>query len=139
MDRLRRRELALKANGRWDEIDLLQYVADQLRTLDTMAYTDASLGGGEEVEEIARTEIANGAFAVVCRSRAGIYEVEQTLRRLHGDRLGVVVLQTRSSAYSLRQVDPTLPGRRFPLRFCRGWRIAFLPRIESRRVPGAPR
>ena len=46
---------------------------------------------------------------LVCRAAVGLYEVEQQLRRYHGDRLGMIVLQKEPREYSLRQVDPTLP------------------------------
>src|SRR5207248_1167745 len=62
-----------------------------------------------DVDQLARVEIANGSVAVVCRSKAGIYEVERQLRRLHGKRLGVIVLRTSASTYTLRLVNPYLP------------------------------
>jgi hypothetical protein len=46
---------------------------------------------------------------VACRAQVGIYEVEQQLRRFHGDRLGLIVLEKAPGEYALRQVDPTLP------------------------------
>jgi membrane protease YdiL (CAAX protease family) len=110
MDHVRARELALKQAGRWEEINLARFVADQLRALDAIYYRHEQFRGVDEVEELARTEISDRSIAVVCRSRSGIYEVERELRRLHGDRLGVIVLQTGRSAYSVRQVDPSLPG-----------------------------
>src|SRR5262249_31758534 len=45
-----------------------------------------------------------------CRSEVGIYEVERQLRRLHGRRLAVIVLQRGTSLYTLRQVDAYLPA-----------------------------
>jgi hypothetical protein len=42
----------------------------------------------------------------VCRADGGIYEVERELRRLHGARLGLVVLQKDAKSCSLRPVNP---------------------------------
>jgi hypothetical protein len=109
MDRIRERELILKARGRWNEVDLLAYTAERLRIVDGLIYAGKRFDGVTEVEELARTELTHDSIAVVCRSRAGIYEVEQQLRRLHGGRLGMIVLQKDPSTYSLRQVDPYLP------------------------------
>lgn len=110
MGTLRQQEIDIKARRRWRELDLLEYTAGVLHAIDALVYLPAQLERLEEVEELTRVEIANGAIAIVCRSRAGIYEVERQLRRLHGRRLGVVALQTDASTYSLRQVDPYLPA-----------------------------
>jgi len=110
MAALRQQEIDIKARRRWRELDLLEYTAAVLHAIDALVYPPAQLEGVEEVEELTRVEIANGAIAIVCRSRAGIYEVERQLRRFHGRRLGVVALQTDASTYSLRQVDPYLPA-----------------------------
>src|SRR5207244_2839517 len=110
IDELREPELALKRRGRWGESDLLGYTADRLRAIDRLVYSPTHFDDVTDVEQLARVEITNGSVAVVCRSKAGIYEVERQLRRLHGKRLGVIVLRTGSAAYPLRQVKPFLPG-----------------------------
>jgi hypothetical protein len=110
MQELRAKELALQAQGRWEEIDLLPFVASQLHAIDRLVYPAEELEGMAEIEELARREIARGSVAVVCRSKAGIYEVERQLRRVHGERLGLIALQKTPATYSLRQVDPALPG-----------------------------
>jgi hypothetical protein len=109
IDELRESELALKAQGRWQKCDLLEYTADRLRAIDRLVYPPAHFDDVTEVEEIARAEITEESFVIVCRSQAGIYEVQSQLRRLHGKRLGVIALQKNPSTYSLRQVDPYLP------------------------------
>jgi len=109
IDELREPELALKRRGRWGASDLLGYTADRLRAIDRLVYSPTHFDDVTDVEQLARVEIANGSVAVVCRSKAGIYEVEQQLRRLHGKRLGVIVLRTSASTYTLRQVNPYLP------------------------------
>lgn len=108
MASLLRRERALKADGSWDHLDPLQYVAAQLHAIDQMVYPPAEISGTLEIEELARSELLGGSLAVVCRARSGIYEVERELRRVHGERLGLVVLQKDPFTYSLRQVDPAL-------------------------------
>jgi hypothetical protein len=54
--------------------------------------------------------MVGGAVAVACRARVGIYDVERQLRRLHGPRLGLVVLRQRRDVFTLRQLDPSLPA-----------------------------
>jgi membrane protease YdiL (CAAX protease family) len=108
--RLREREVSIKARRRWRDLDLLDYTAEVLHAVDALVYPPAQLAGVEEVEELARVQIASGSIAVVCRSRTGIYEVERHLRRLHGRRLGVIALQKDEATYAIRQVDPYLPA-----------------------------
>jgi membrane protease YdiL (CAAX protease family) len=110
MNSLLERERKAKADGSWERGDLAAFVASQLRAIDRMVYPAAELENVAEVEELARTEIAAGSVAVVCKAKLGIYELERQLRRVHGDRLGMIVLQKDAKTYTLRQVDPTLPG-----------------------------
>jgi membrane protease YdiL (CAAX protease family) len=110
MDKLRRKELALQSGGIWQQTDLLQHVADLLRTIDADVYPDHYFHDLEEIEELASIPIADGSLAVACRSPVGIYETERQLRRFYGDRLGVIILQKSPSDYSLRQVDIELPA-----------------------------
>jgi hypothetical protein len=106
---LRKRELELKKDGRWQEIDFLDYTADILRSVDAMVYSSHHFEGTLDVEELARADVADRWLAVACKSDAGIYEVEHHLRRLHGDRLGIIILQKGAQAYTIRKVDPSLP------------------------------
>jgi hypothetical protein len=110
LERLRSNEVALKKNGKWHEIDFLEYTADVLRAIDGIIYSSHHFEGLLEVEELARVEIGENQLAVVCGGEAEIYEVERHLRRLHGKRLGVIILQKDSKTYTLRQVDAFLPG-----------------------------
>jgi hypothetical protein len=110
MQELRRRELAIKKQGRWRGADLLAFLADRLRAIDALVYPPGTFEDLLEIEELARTRIGGGSVAVACRASEGIYEVERQLRRVHGDRLGLIVLRTDASTYSIRQVDPELPA-----------------------------
>src|SRR2546427_10175467 len=71
-------------------------------------YTTLFRSGVVEVEELARAEIGDSKLAIVCRSEAGIFEVEPHLRRLHGKRLGGIILPKNPHFYTLRQVDTFL-------------------------------
>jgi hypothetical protein len=109
MERLLGREQALKSTGLWSRSDPLEYAVDRLGALDAQIYSPDQFEDVAEIEELARFELCEGSVGVVCRAAIGIYEVEQQLRRYHGDRLGLIVLQKEPREYSLRQVDPTLP------------------------------
>jgi hypothetical protein len=112
MDQLLRYERSVRSSGAWEEVDLAAFVARQLRAIDRMVYSAEVLDGQHTaIDELARAEIGGGSIAVVCRSELGVYEVEQELRRLHGDRLGIFALQKARGTYTLRQVDPCLPTR----------------------------
>jgi hypothetical protein len=106
---LRSEEIELKKDNRWGETDLLEFTVASLQRLDELAYTPHDFDEGLAVEELAREGILPQRIAVACRSEAGIYEVEEQLRDLHGDRLGLVILEKEPGIYTLRQVDPFLP------------------------------
>src|SRR5262245_337797 len=86
--------------------DPLSFVAAQLRAIDRIAYAGEEIGELLEIEELVRTELPGVGVTVVCRADGGVYEVERELRRLHGDRLGLVVLQKDATSYSLRAAHP---------------------------------
>jgi hypothetical protein len=102
---LRLSELAIKKEGHWEEIDFLEFAAGTLRKIDQMVYQPDDFELFKGVEELARVEIADHRIAIVCRADIGIYELEQYLAKFHGDRLGLVVLQSEPHTYSLRQID----------------------------------
>lgn len=109
LEQLRGEELALKKEGKWGEIDFLQYTSEVLRAIDALVYPSRHFEGVIKVEELARAEISENRFAIVCRSETGVYEVEPELRRLYGSGLGVIALQKAPGVYTLRQVDMFLP------------------------------
>jgi len=106
---LRGEELELKGQGVWGTTDLLEFTHSSLRKIDELVYTPGDFEGIREVEELARVRITPHRLAVACRSEAGIYEVEEQLKEVHGDRLGLVILQKDDRTYTVRQVDPFLP------------------------------
>jgi CAAX prenyl protease-like protein len=110
IDDLRFNELTIKKEGHWEEIDFLEYTADILRKIDQMVYQPIDFENFKEVEELARVEITDNRIAIVCRADIGIYEVEQYLIKLYGNRLGLVILQKEPNIYSLRQIDLFLSG-----------------------------
>jgi hypothetical protein len=110
MEALRAREVELRARGKWGDVDLLDYVAERLHAIDQWVYAGEDLDRAVEIEELARVEIGGDSIAVVCRSPAGIYEVEGQLRRIHGGRAGLIALEQGAGRWTLRQLDPNLPA-----------------------------
>jgi hypothetical protein len=106
---LRSEEIELKKDNRWGAADFLEFTVSSLQKLDELVFTPLDFEEGHAVEELAREGILPQRIAVACRSEAGIYEVEEQLRDLHGDRLGLVILEKEPGIYTLRQVDPFLP------------------------------
>jgi hypothetical protein len=106
---LRQQELSLKKAKAWSSTDHLAYVEHVLRAIDEIVYSAHDFEQLGVVDELARIEIEGERTAIVCRSDHGIYDVEKRLRKLLGDRLGLIVLQQGQSVYTVRQVDPFLP------------------------------
>lgn len=109
IEKLRERELSLKREGLWEEVDLLEYTLEVLREIDRMIYSPIHFTDFKIVDELARVKIGEKSIAVICRSELGIYEVEEHLKALHDKRLGIIVLERSEKAYTLRQVDLFLP------------------------------
>jgi len=110
INRLRSEELALKAAGSWNEVDPLEYTAKLLQEIDRTVYVPSDFDGPSPLEELGRVRISPRRFAIACRAEAGIYEIEEQLRGIYGERLGVVILQKDPGTYTLRQADPFLPA-----------------------------
>jgi hypothetical protein len=106
---LRAEEIGLKKQNQWGAVDFLDFTLSSLQKLDELVYTPHDFEEGHAVEELARERILPQRIAVACRSESGIYEVEEQLRDLHNDRLGLVILEKEPGIYTLRQVDPFLP------------------------------
>ncbi len=102
-------ESNLKQEGRWDKISFTHYTADTLRKIDQMVYAAWHFEAFNIVDELTRAQITDRHIAVICSSNAGIYEVERELVAVHGQRLGIIVLQKNRSNYTVRQVNLFLP------------------------------
>ncbi len=109
IDRLRDEELMLKREGRWVEGDLLAFSVRSLMAVDELVYSPRDFDDMRDVDEVLRLPIGDERVALVCRSEAGIYEVEEHLERLHGDRIGLIILEKSTGLFTLRQADPFLP------------------------------
>jgi len=109
IEQLRTTELELKAEDRWAESDPLAYTASVLQAIDHAVYGPEDFEGYQEIEELARVAIGSGRFALLCRSDLGIYELEDHLRRVHGDKIGLILLEKEDGVFAVRQTDPFLP------------------------------
>jgi hypothetical protein len=105
---LRHDELDAKRAGTWGDIDLLDFTLASLQKIDDLVYSPDDFHGLKNVDELARIPIASDRVAVLCRSDVGIYELEEHLREVHGDRLGLILLEKEPGIYTVRQVDPFL-------------------------------
>jgi Type II CAAX prenyl endopeptidase Rce1-like len=110
LKRLQQQELDLKRYGRWCEIDLLEYIADQLRAIDDVIYSPQDFEGVHEIEELARGEITNQSIVIVCRSEAPFKDIESQVRKTYGERLRVLIVQNASSDYEIHQINQTTSG-----------------------------
>jgi len=110
LDGLMARELQLKAAEEWGEADLLLYSRDILEQIDQLLYPSGFLEQLLEVEEIARELIHGEKQAFLCKSSRGIYNAEAQLKERHGKNVGLIVLDQGDGRFTIRQVDPFLPG-----------------------------
>lgn len=102
IDKLFRYELAAKKNG-WSDLDLASYTLEMLHRIDRMVYTSSDFSDWATVEqEHGHVSIGGEKVAVVCRDSSGIYEVEKRLKKLWGDRLGLIALERAANQYTLR-------------------------------------
>lgn len=109
MVRLLENEKQLGDAGDGEPVDLTQYVAERLREIDALIYPPSQIEDLPEMEELARIPLTDSSIAVACHSELGVYEVAEQMRRYHGERLGMLVLQKDVSHYSLLQLDHGLP------------------------------
>ena len=109
IDDLRGTEKSLKESGEWAESDLTAYTCDLLQRLDRELLPVGELADLLEVEELGRATLGPNKLAILCRSRQGIYAVEERLKERFGDRLALVALDTGDGRFTLRQTDMFLP------------------------------
>jgi hypothetical protein len=109
IDHLRSEEVQLKREGRWTEIDFLEFTVSVLHKIDHILYKSSEFADFKGVDELARTELTNNRIVAVVDSDLGIYELEPHLNKLYGNRLGWVALRTGTDSYTLRQMDLFMP------------------------------
>lgn len=106
LDQLHAVESGIKRSGDWGKIDLTAYTCDMLRRIDAMVYRASDFQDFASVEkEVAHVEVGEGKVAVVCRDAGGIYDVEKRLKKVWGDRLGIIALEKEPRHYTLRRVS----------------------------------
>ena len=102
-------EMEVKQSGRWSSVDFHDFTSRVLTAIDTEYYPPDLFEEAPDIEEIQRVQLTDQRMAVICQSDNGIYEVEKGLLKLHGNTVGVIILQKNPRTYTLRQVDPFLP------------------------------
>ncbi|MEE8526469.1 MAG: hypothetical protein V3T72_21245 [Thermoanaerobaculia bacterium] len=104
LEQLHGEELDVKRSGVWSQIDLYEYTRDKLLALDHLVYRAADFGDYASIEEVyGHVEIGGDNVAVICRDGSGIYEVEKRLKKVWGDRLGLIALEKDKGHYTLRR------------------------------------
>ena len=106
LDQLMEQERQLKKAGAWSTMDLFQYSRDMLEAIDELIFPPAYLEQLGEVEEVARTEVVGQKLAILCRSKLGIYEVEEQLKARYDKRVAIIILDAGGGCFTLRQLDP---------------------------------
>jgi len=110
IDYLRMEEIDLKKNAMWEGKDSLEHTAMILQKIDKIIYRSEDLVDFKELKELARVELACNRIAIVIEADLGIYELESSLQRVYGERLGLVILNKGEGLYTLRRLDPFMPG-----------------------------
>ncbi|RMH17472.1 MAG: hypothetical protein D6696_15665 [Acidobacteria bacterium] len=104
LDQLFAVEQALKKSGEWGDVDPIDYTRDRLVEIDYLVYERSDFDDFTTVEEeYGHVDISDGRVAVVCRDSEGIYEVERRLKKVWGDRLGIIALAKEPGHYTLRR------------------------------------
>jgi len=110
IDYLRREEVRLKKDGLWNDMDYLEYTTEVLHKIDQMIYKKDEFVDFKGIKELARVDLTDNRIVAVVESDVGIYELEPHLRKLYGDRLGLVALKKGPNAYTLRRMDVFMPA-----------------------------
>lgn len=107
LDRLMKDELDAKRSGVWSKSDPAEYTLELLCEIDRMVYRPSDFQDFASIEEeYGHVDIGSGKVAVVCRDGAGIYDVEKRLKKVWGDRLGIIALEREAQQYTLRRAAP---------------------------------
>ena len=110
IDYLRAEEVDLKKKAKWEEKDHLEYTAMILHKLDRIIYRSDDFADFKELKELARVDLGSGRMAVIIEADQGIYEIEPYLIKVYGEKLGLAALKTGTGKYTLRRLDPFMPG-----------------------------
>jgi len=110
IDYLRAEEIDQKRHAVWEESDRLEYTALILHKIDRIFYKSDDFVDFQDLKELARVELTPNRIAVAVEAQVGIYELEPVLDRLYGKTLGVVILRKEPGTYTLRRLDPFMPG-----------------------------
>jgi hypothetical protein len=110
IDHLRRKEIRIKKDGKWEQTDFSGYTAGILYEIDRIVYEPKKFRRSLGIEELARVNLPDNRVAVVLQSDMGIYEIEPQLKKIYGGNIGLAILRRSEAAYTLRQVDPFLKG-----------------------------
>ncbi len=105
LERLYAIEREAKQSGSWSKLDGARYTHEMLLAIDRMVYTSGDFADYASIElEYGHVDIGENRVAVVCRDGAGIYDVERRLRKVWGERLGIIALERAPQHYTLRRV-----------------------------------
>ena len=103
LDRLHALEREAQKSGEWTS-NLPAYTARMCFELDRLVFDQSDFQDYVSVErEYGHVEIGADRVAVVCRDDAGIYDVETRLKKVWGDRLGIIALEKGENHYTLRR------------------------------------
>lgn len=110
IDFLRAEEIDLKKKGMWEEKDRLEHTATILQKIDRIIYRSHDFADFKELKELARVDLGVGRIAVIVEADQGIYELEPHLHKVYGETLGLAALKKAEGHYTLRRMDPFMPG-----------------------------
>jgi hypothetical protein len=89
----------------------LTFLHGMLKYIDRMLYQSADFEDFQPFEELAHVDLGEQKVAVACRSEAGIYELEQQIKRVYGTRLGLIALEKKPGTYTVRATALQVTGR----------------------------
>jgi hypothetical protein len=125
LDALFERERRARAGG-----EAIDYAVQVLDEIDELVFGPHGLLDLEHVEEVyGHVDVGDGRVAVVCRDRSGIYEVEKRLKKIWGERLGVIALENAPGRYTLRRTSSLARVR---LEHAYAWLNALDPAVDGR-------
>jgi membrane protease YdiL (CAAX protease family) len=107
---LRAEEIDLKKKATWEEKDSLGLTAMILNKIDRIIYRSNDFADFKEIKELARIDLGSGRLAVIVEADQGIYELEPYLHKVYGENLGLAALKTGEGKYTLRRLNPFMPG-----------------------------